>query len=595
MQKLTKHLSLLGLLLMFGQNEVGFAKDVNVPGTYATIQEAIDAIDEDPDEGDTIVVARGSYEESLTLISDITLRGEETAGTILKPAVQVEAQPIATITNLNDVIIRNFTFTDAGTGIRVTNSVNVRIENNSLNLGNDSTAINVTDNSTVDVINNTFYDNTTALVRASIDVEITNNIFSNNDIAISPANFIDNITNNCFINNDDDGVTGDNPEAADDALFVNPALLDFHLKQDSPCIDKGIGTDIIDGTDADTGAYGGDFADTLPFPVQNVTAADASAETGTPSIRINWEANESYLVTNTETPVGGYKVYYDSDESLPPYEGTDAGAGSLPSPINAGNVTTYTLTQLSPIHGAPGIPTITSVSPSNQSVAVSWTASDNATSYKLYWGIASVNEKSENVGNVTQYTLTGLENGATYIIAVSALAQATYYISVTAYDSTGNPSHESNYSSEVSVPLGDSSESGLSASMTAIPEEVFAYPLLSGEGCFIATAAYGSYDAAQVQALRDFRDQYLLTNEFGRSFVSWYYQHSPAAARYLEAHQEWKPIISALLAPLVILALFFTQASWLIKSVVLILSCVVLTRFYLRRRRRRRIHAMAPV
>lgn len=577
---------------MFGLVEAGFAKDVNVPADRETIQEAIDAIAEDSSVGDTIVVARGTYEESLTLISDITLRGEETARTILKPAIQDVIQPIINATGVTDVTIRNFTFADAKTGIQVTNSFSVRIDNSAFNLGSDSTAVNITDDSAVDVINNTFYDNTTALFRASNVAEITNNIFSSNSLAISSLFVTDNITNNCFTNNDDDGLTGDNAEIADNALFVDPGLQDFHLKQDSPCIDKGVGTDVIDGTDADTGAYGGDFADPLPFPVQGITAADASAETGTPSIKVSWEANESYLVTNTDTP-GGYKVYYDSDEPGPPYDGLDAGAGSLPSPVNAGNVTTYTLAELSPTHGVPGVPTITSVSPSNQQVTVSWTASDNAASYKLYWGIASVTENSENVGNVTQYTLTGLENGVTYIIAVSALAQATYYINVTAYDSTGDPDHESEFSTEVDVPLGDATESGLSGSMTAIPEQVVPYPQLSGEGCFIATAAYGSYDAAQVQALRDFRDQYLLTHDPGRSFVRWYYRNSPAAARYLEAHQEWKPIISALLAPLVLLALILTQASWLTKSVVLVLSCVVLTRFYLRRQRRKRINVSA--
>ena len=592
MLKLSNHLLMLGLVLMFGMAEVGFAKDVNVPADYDTIQEAIDAIAADPTVGDTIVVARGTYEESLTLISDITLRGEETARTILKPTAQDNVQPIITATSVNGVIIRNFTFAAAETGISITSSLNVRIENSSFNLGNNSTAIEITDDSTVNVINNTFYDNTTALFRASNVVEIANNIFSDNGLAISSLFVTDNITNNCFSNNDDDGLTGANAEIADNAQFVDVVLQDFHLRQDSPCIDIGKGTDVIDGSDADAGAYGGDFADPLPFPVQGITAADVSAGAGTPSIEINWDANEAYLVTNTSTP-GGYKVYYDSDESGPPYDGLDAASGSLPSPVNAGNVATYTLSELSPTHGTPGVPTVTSVSPSNQRVTLNWTTADTATSYKLYWGIASVNEHSIDVGNVTQYTLSGLENGVTYIIAVSALAQATYYISVTAYDNTGISNHESDFATEVVVPLGDATESALSASVTTIPEQVVPYPQLSGEGCFIATAAYGSYDAAQVQALRDFRDQYLLTNAPGRDFVRWYYRNSPAAARYLETHQEWKPIISTLLAPLVLLALFLTHTSWLTKSVVLILNCILLTRFYLRRRRRKHIKALA--
>jgi hypothetical protein len=58
-----------------------------------------------------------------------------------------------------------------------------------------------------------------------------------------------------------------------------------------------------------------------------------------------------------------------------------------------------------------------------------------------------------------------------------------------------------------------------------------------GTGCFIATACYGSALAPEVDVLRRYRDRVLMTSPAGRSFVAWYYRHSPAVAAYLTRHQ----------------------------------------------------------
>jgi len=69
--------------------------------------------------------------------------------------------------------------------------------------------------------------------------------------------------------------------------------------------------------------------------------------------------------------------------------------------------------------------------------------------------------------------------------------------------------------------------------------------------CFIATAAYGTPMAAEVQILREFRDEYLLTNPLGQAFVDFYYKISPPIAEFITEHPSLKPIVRAGLMPAV--------------------------------------------
>ncbi|MGA8849237.1 MAG: CFI-box-CTERM domain-containing protein [Dehalococcoidia bacterium] len=69
--------------------------------------------------------------------------------------------------------------------------------------------------------------------------------------------------------------------------------------------------------------------------------------------------------------------------------------------------------------------------------------------------------------------------------------------------------------------------------------------------CFIATAAYGTPMARQIQILREFRDKYLLTNPPGRAFMDFYYRVSPPIAKFITEHPSLKPIVRAVLLPAV--------------------------------------------
>jgi hypothetical protein len=76
-----------------------------------------------------------------------------------------------------------------------------------------------------------------------------------------------------------------------------------------------------------------------------------------------------------------------------------------------------------------------------------------------------------------------------------------------------------------------------------------------GGGCFIATAAFGSYFSPYVKVLRDFRDRFLLTTRAGCAFVKWYYRVSPPIADRIRAREGLKAGVRAALMPAVAFSL----------------------------------------
>ena len=60
----------------------------------------------------------------------------------------------------------------------------------------------------------------------------------------------------------------------------------------------------------------------------------------------------------------------------------------------------------------------------------------------------------------------------------------------------------------------------------------------TSQGCYVATAVYGSYDCPEVWTLRRFRDKVLAKTWYGRLFIHLYYAVSPTAVK-LFGQTEW--------------------------------------------------------
>jgi hypothetical protein len=176
--------------------------------------------------------------------------------------------------------------------------------------------------------------------------------------------------------------------------------------------------------------------------------------------------------------------------------------------------------------------------------------------YMVYYGTFSGDyDESVDVGNWTSVTIEGLEE------------DETYYFSVTAYSVNGG---ESEYSNEVcnnSAICDTASSSG------------------GRGGCFIATAAHGSYVLSHVKLLGEFRDQYLLTKAPGKSFFKWYYNNGPHAANHIEERDWLKPMVRVLLMPLVGISYLLARSSL---ATVTLLGCFLTLGALIFKGRRRR-------
>ena len=146
-------------------------------------------------------------------------------------------------------------------------------------------------------------------------------------------------------------------------------------------------------------------------------------------------------------------------------------------------------------------------------------------------------------------------------------------------------------SSRVPISAGDNSVSlslasaSVIAGSNALPRST---TLSGGDGgggggsCFIATAAYGTPLADDINVLRAVRDSYLLNNAVGAAFVDTYYRLSPPVADAVANNALLKAAVRTLLAPVVIVGNFILAMPG--ASLFLLLACAALAVSRIRRR-----------
>ena len=148
-------------------------------------------------------------------------------------------------------------------------------------------------------------------------------------------------------------------------------------------------------------------------------------------------------------------------------------------------------------------------------------------------------------GNITPIWGFILVNGPTAVSSPGSFATITF----TAGETTGTSPLDLldvTVTNAQNQPIPPEDTAVTSGSVTIEEEE----PSPEG-GCFIATAAYGSYLDSHVETLRDFRDSYMVTNPVGSALVSTYYKLSPPVAEFIDDHPTLKPIVRAGLLPAV--------------------------------------------
>ncbi|MDI6787028.1 MAG: SBBP repeat-containing protein [Planctomycetota bacterium] len=263
----------------------------------------------------------------------------------------------------------------------------------------------------------------------------------------------------------------------------------------------------------------------------------------------------TFITTVSDTPIARMSVAVDSacnilatgNTTSPdfPVTNTFGGGATYPGPVGQQSIF---ISRITPdLRGGSALTTAALAppilrTPLNRATYVAlppileWSRPTNVITpavYTVYFGTTSYPLTSIYSGGATRYELQGSGN------------DSTYYWYVVASDASGRISWSDvwRFGTEPDPLLTSGSSGG-----PLFGEEAFTKPLGT---CFIATAVYGSETHPDVLVLRNFRDNYLLTNKPGKAFVKLYYRFSPPVAERLKQSPTLSAMSRVLLTPIV--------------------------------------------
>lgn len=544
-----------------------FGDTFRVPEDAASIGQAILLSEDSAAVSDIIKLSADTYEENLVIPSvagkSLTIQADDGDKVIIQGASGQSA--LIAVGASTSVTLAGLILQNAGTVVEVNTGSTLILRGSVLTGGAAGSSVGVGCIGTVSI---TVEQVTLYGLGKGIDCEglssfnINRNIFSTiSGIPISVTPGVGNfVLTNLFFETGPGGVQGDDVLEEGDPLFVDIDNLDFHLRAGSAAL-----RDEVDRED-DVGAYGGLLAGSaVPFapPQPSISCVLPPGSDCT----VRWANNLDYSVVR-------YLVFSSAPSAPSPDYGTPQSVAQCPAAQETCSTTFSGLPPLDPVNDRPGQTGTPTTRIGDSRVELSWPAVPTATEYEVYVAAEPDCGTLQDVEPQT-YTSTSrvinqlsdgtpLDNDATYCFQVRAKRQPKLHAAVkSSYDEDSTTTGASDLSESATAPYGSALFGDFSGVVNATPREVDGFPPLEDMGgCFIATAAYGSALAPQVDVLRAFRDQYLRPVAAGRVVVRMYETWSPSLAEVVRSSEPLRLIVRILLWPVIGLAWIAVYAPW---------------------------------